>query len=88
MILIRGEGMTLEKTLDLILSELREVRKELKSTRIEVNEIRIQQIKMDKRLGEKIDNLTSQTSNAVIEHHGKSLSFIKEKLINLEEEVF
>lgn len=47
------------------------------------------EIKQDiKNLDDKLDLLTRQTSNAVIENHEKQLVFLKDKVFTLEEQIY
>ncbi len=78
----------MEQTLNLILSELQSVRKELKEIGQEVSEIKQSQVSMENKLTERLDLLTNQTSNAIIEHHDKSIDFLRGKIIKLEEELY
>lgn len=66
--------LTTLKGLDVKINVLSEGQKEIKE------EIR--------NMDSKLELLTQQTSNAVIEHHGNSISFLKDKVLQLEEELY
>ncbi|WP_371859612.1 hypothetical protein, partial [Tenuibacillus multivorans] len=92
---IRNEQKQFREELTGIRDEQKQFREELTELRTDQKQFReevrseFREVKHDiKRIDEKLDLLTKQTSNAIIEHHSNQITFLKDKVFELEEEMY
>lgn len=77
-----------EALLNRILEKLETLEKGQQDFKAEMNDFRQETQEGIKNLNEKLDLLTKQTSNAVVENHSNELKFLSSKVQQLEKDIY
>ncbi|ALX50038.1 hypothetical protein [Lentibacillus amyloliquefaciens] len=77
-----------EALLNRILEKLETLEKGQQDFKAKMNDFRQETQEGIKNLNEKLDLLTKQTSNAVVENHSNELKFLSSKVQQLEKDIY